>query len=38
MKFDPFDPNDWLGRHPKICAIGMILCLLLVAYLEDVPK
>lgn len=32
--FHPFNPNDWLGRHPKINAALLVACLFISAWLE----
>ncbi len=34
--FHPFDPNDWLARHPKVLAVGMFLCFIVIGLLEEV--
>lgn len=33
-----FNPNDWLGRHPRVCLVLLMVLLLLVGAIECSAK
>ncbi len=36
QRFHPFDPNDWLARHPKVMAAAALALLLVLMAIEEV--
>jgi len=37
MKFNPFDPNDWLAQHPRVMMALSVLLFLVLCCLEEIP-
>jgi hypothetical protein len=38
MKFNPFDPNDWLAQHPKVMFACAVILFFVLCYIEEIPK